>query len=651
MLVSSRTRRPKCWPIFGTLVLWIVLCSIVAIEPGVSQQTAAPRSDVIIQLLNQTLDWYRRLTVEKQIAESGDTMILSDNHRIADQVVRLTFDFARGQAEPVEKQTRSNQSETLPEGASRYQALLQRLDGQIREFQVELDQLRQKLVTATGRKRRDLQAEIGETQSELELAETRRDSLRTLAEFTSGAMASGSGPTGLRGQIDALARSVPSALSRPSTKEETNSASAEESTSQPNKTGPGPSGIWQLTGDLFALSGKLRALDDQIRATEALAEASKTLRTPLVNRLKEMTKRGDELANEPEEEESQLSEQHKKELDALTAEFKRISAAVLPLGKQGILLGLYKKNLDGWRATIKGRFSAELRSLLIRLLILAVILAAVFGAAELWRRTIFRYVHEPRRRYQFLLLRRIALWFSIAIILVFAFANEIGSVATFAGLLSAGVAVALQNVILSVAGYFFLIGRYGIRVGDRVQIAGVTGEVVDVGLVRLHLMELASGGAEAPTGRVVAFSNSIVFQPTAGLFKQIPGTNFVWHEITLSLSRESDYVAIEKRVLEAVETVFADYREEMERQHRLMEKTVTATAVHTLQPKTGLRYTQSGIDLVIRFPVDLQHATDVDNRLTREVLQAIDESDPAKRGTPAVKLRTDLSNSENSPEQ
>ena len=89
------------------------------------------------------------------------------------------------------------------EGASRYQVFLRRLDNQIREFQVELDQLRQRLITATVRKRRNLQAAIGEAQSELELAETRRDSLRTLAEFASGAMASGSGATGLRGQIDA----------------------------------------------------------------------------------------------------------------------------------------------------------------------------------------------------------------------------------------------------------------------------------------------------------------------------------------------------------------------------------------------------------------------------------------------------------------
>src|ERR1700756_4189037 len=122
-------------------------------------------------------------------------------------------------------------------------------------------------------------------------------------------------------------------------------------------------------------------------------------------------------------------------------------------------------------------------------------------------------------------MRKIAIWCGLALVLIFAFVTEIGAVATFAGLITAGVAVALQNVIVSIVAYFFLIGKYGIRVGDRVQIGEGTGEVVDIGLVRMHIMELGGPNNAQPTGRVVAFSNSIVFQP-AGVFKQIPGTNF-----------------------------------------------------------------------------------------------------------------------------
>ena len=87
------------------------------------------------------------------------------------------------------------------------------------------------------------------------------------------------------------------------------------------------------------------------------------------------------------------------------------------------------------------------------------------------------------------------------------FVTEISTFATFAGLLTAGLAVAMQSVLVSVVGYFFLIGKYGIRVGDRIQIGTVVGEVLDIGLVALHLRELNQQGPLGSTGRVVAFAN------------------------------------------------------------------------------------------------------------------------------------------------
>src|SRR6185369_12206488 len=149
------------------------------------------------------------------------------------------------------------------------------------------------------------------------------------------------------------------------------------------------------------------------------------------------------------------------------------------------------------------------------------------------------------------LLRRIVLWVAIGLIVLMTFATQLGSAVTFAGLITAGVAVALQNVIVSVVAYFFLIGKYGIRVGDRVQIGNVTGEVIDLGLVRMHLMELSSQGPLGATGRVVAFANSVVFQTSGGLFKQISGVNFAWHETTLTLPPSADYGVLKEKLINA----------------------------------------------------------------------------------------------------
>jgi small-conductance mechanosensitive channel len=240
-------------------------------------------------------------------------------------------------------------------------------------------------------------------------------------------------------------------------------------------------------------------------------------------------------------------------------------------------------------------------------------------------------VQDSRRRYQFLLLRRIVLWVAVAIILVFTFATELSSIVTFAGLITAGVAVALQNVIVSIVGYFFLIGKYGIRVGDRVQVAGVNGEVVDIGMVRFHLMELAGGTMDSePSGRVVAFSNSIVFQSTAGLFKQIPGTSFVWHEIKLTFAPETDYHAVRERVDHAVDAAFSAYQDSLERQRVQMERSLTYVSGSALKPRATLQFATSGIEVVIRYPVVLQNSAEIDEHLMHDLLAEVNREPKLK---------------------
>jgi small-conductance mechanosensitive channel len=123
-----------------------------------------------------------------------------------------------------------------------------------------------------------------------------------------------------------------------------------------------------------------------------------------------------------------------------------------------------------------------------------------------------------------LIAQAVLFWLILVLIVLLAFAFNLSSLATSLGLVSAGIAVALQNVILAVVGYFLLIGKLRMRIGDRVQISGVTGEVVDIGLMQFQIQELDTP-SEQPTGRIVSFSNSFVFvSPATGLFKEIHGS-------------------------------------------------------------------------------------------------------------------------------
>jgi small-conductance mechanosensitive channel len=611
--------------------------ALVAFSLGTSMAASAQRapfarvdSSQVIHFLNQTIDWYRHRTAEQQLAtEPDDVLVLNENRQLADQVVRLAFEFAQAEAESLGNSDAAGHNQDTSASPSQYQALLQletKITQQAQESQTEVETLRQKLETATGKKRQTLQAQLSETQAELDLAKARKDTIHNMTEFVSGTGNNGPGATDLRAQVQALADSVPAV----STAKNSDSASKDQLGSAliaaTNKTAP--SGVWDLSADLFALSRKIHTVDVAIQQTDTLAKKAGEIRSPFISRIKELSTQGDELAKQADSASPSELERQKQQLDSLAAEFRQIAAVELPLSKQRILLQLYQRSLSNWRSAIQGRRMTEVKGLLVRLGLLAIMIGIVVVGAELWRRAVYRYVHNARRRYQALLLRKLVMWFMIVVIVAFAFASKLGSVVTFAGLITAGIVVALQNVILSIVGYFLLIGKFGIRVGDRVQIGGVTGEVIDIGLVRLHLMELSGG--YIPTGRVVAFSNTVVFQPTAGLFKQIPGTNFLWHEITLRLAPETDYKSVKKRLLQVVETVLGDYREELERQNRAMENSLLSTSPNGLRPQVRVRFSTLALEVVIRFPVDLHHADEIDEHVTRELLRELDREPKLK---------------------
>ena len=587
---------------------------------------AAIQPSEIIEFLSRTIAWYRQRVVEQQIAtEPADLTYIEENRRVADQLLQLAFEYARAQAQLLSKPTKTQAQAQAPI-SDQYLRLAQgaaKADQDLQGTQKELEDARQKLLKSTSASRKLLESQVAELESEINLIQARRDALNGMLEFVASSN-SCTGSAGLRAQIEELARSVPSSLSHPQGTGQA-ATTPEPSSSSNNAVAKKvqPSGIWGLSADLIRLSAKRHTLGDEAYSTGELAKDLKAFRKPILDNLRDLIHQGDQLFSAADTAGVAELGQQRQQIDALTSQFKQASGLLLPLSKIGVLLDVYQRSLNNWSENVRDQWHEELRLLLLRLGVLCTLIAIVLAVGEIWRRTTFRYVHDSRRRYQFLLLRRVLMWIAIVLIVVFAFATQLGSAVTFAGLITAGVAVALQNVIVSVVAYFFLIGKYGIRVGDRVQIAGVTGEVVDIGLVRIHVMELAGPGDSQPTGRVVALSNSIVFQPTAGLFKQIPGTNFLWHELKLTLSPDTDYHAAKERISQAVDDALSEYRDSIEAQRRSMEVSLTTISSADLKPKIRLHYIASGIEADIRYPVPLDQASEMDDRLMREVMAAL----------------------------
>jgi hypothetical protein len=174
-----------------------------------------------------------------------------------------------------------------------------------------------------------------------------------------------------------------------------------------------------------------------------------------------------------------------------------------------------------------------------------------------------------------------------------------------------------------VAAYFFIIGKYGVRVGDRITISSVTGDVSDVGLVRFYMMELAGSGTEMnPTGRVAVFSNAVLFQAGTPLYKQIPGADYAWHELIVKLADSANYKLVCEAVLKEVHAIFEGYRTTIEEQHRVVE-TQMQTSIAPPAVESRLQFNGGSFQLWARFPVQINDAAETDEKLTRALADLI----------------------------
>jgi len=622
------------------LTLLAMLCTVsahagaAAAEPKKADVPERPRAAVmtgeqVVKILDETVDWYRTLGTQQQTAtQPSDLLIVYANRQTADKVMALAFEIARANAELLSSE--ASAAQTAEEGAPSLQALEQlkkKLDDQRVSLQAELESVRHEIAAATGPHRAELQTKLAVLQSEYDLVRARINLRDTMVQFTSENDAKGFDANALKTHIDAIAASIPSASAL--------TAPAGTAVATTDNEGPvrellpavsNPSSqlaIWSSAATVLRLSAKIRTIDAIDQRTESLQQVFSEIRTAPLDQLKKLAARGDALAAQSDTANSETLKGMRDQFDTLAWLFKQTSSILTPLSKEGVLLKQYRHNLANWRDATKKQYHDALKSLGMRIAIVAGLLALVFGAAELWRRAVFRYVTEARRQYRLLLVRKIILWCLVIAIVGATFATELGSLVTFAGLITAGLAVAMQSVLVSVVGYFFLIGKYGIRVGDRVQIGNVTGEVIELGLVRLHLMELSGQGPLGPTGRVVAFANSIIFQASGGLFKQIPGVNLAWHDITLKLPAGVNYAKVKDQLAEAVVDVIEDFREDIVRQTREIQKTALSSSTGDARPQVQLRFSADGVEASVRYPVQLQHAAEIDERVSQALLNVV----------------------------
>jgi len=280
-------------------------------------------------------------------------------------------------------------------------------------------------------------------------------------------------------------------------------------------------------------------------------------------------------------------------------------------------------------ASVYGKWSAQVllqHRILLHLIlqslawILLVAICMMLGDALVRHFT----AHPKLDRRQAQTLRRIlelgvqVLGLLIILLMVFGYPQQ---TAALLGLLTAALAVALQDVILAFFGWFVLAGKHGISPGDRVEINGVCGEVTEVGLLSTKLLE--TGDQSGPghlTGRRVSISNS--FAVRGQYFNFTTTGQWLWDEITVGVPANQDIQTIAERIRKAV-------LEETEKDSQAAKQELESRAHWdslrglSTTPDINLRPSPTGIDIEVRFITRASERTEIRNRLNQRMIELL----------------------------
>jgi small-conductance mechanosensitive channel len=646
---AFRRVRSARWILFAgvmtaTALCWVSRGVVEAQGPSSSAAANAPpqdgdvaeRSKAILAHLNSVLRFYRDSQAPIQtVGEPSDLVYRDQAVTLATQIGGYAFESAKAEAALIEQSGLGGQETATAEGqAQKMRQMLANVEQQIAQLKQQDADLGNQISTAKAESSAALEQQRRQVEGELELQTAMADALGKITSTSDT-----SSDTGFTAEMNQLERSAPGLTSN----KPTTAAPTLESLSATKD-----SGVSSQAEVLFHLLGAREAIDSLIVEAGSLHAQALALQTPLGSQLRETiakgqalsqttaapavpaNKKGDAPAPPSAAQAASTAAATQAAFNQLTATFKALSASGVPLSQEILALEQDQAGLQAWRSAVNDEYRSILRSLLLRVASIAIALLVIFGLGEVWNRATHRYVKDVRRRRQLLVVRRLVTGFLSGLVLIFGLVTQFSSLATFAGFITAGIAVGLQTILLSVAAYFFIIGRYGVKVGDRITIAAVTGDVVEVGLVRFYMMEMAGSGADLyPSGRIAVFSNAVLFQAGTPLYKQMPGTRYGWHELTVKLSSDVDYRPAVQEIVQALQQVYKTYGGQIESQHKNLELWMDSS-LDSPGVQSNVQFLDGGLQLWLRFPVILRQAAAIDEKMTEALSQLISSDEKVK---------------------
>jgi Mechanosensitive ion channel len=473
-----------------------------------------PSDTQVIGYLLQSVNWYRHVYTERQVASNPEDLVfLNGNQALENQIATLSFEFAKADVALAKTHDAPTTVEgPVSEDLAHFIDLKNRNEQVTQQTSADIRKLNERIASARKTDRNKLKAVLEDAQSRLELLQAVSQAVNELIQFVQTARTAQDNTATLDLTIDDLAQSIPE-LSSPATPLSKLPQDADSRTSHNWRE----IGLLGLGSEVSALNRKLRVVDEKIRLTDNFLLSAKNIRTPMSGFITRVLQRT--ATSILQTSDLSLLREQKSQIDAHTLELKAFSPAIVALDKQRALLEEYESHLVPWRTAVTRQYRQAWKKLVVRLLIVALIVCLLFGMGEISRRLALGRSQDPNRRRVISMVHRVLTLFAIAVVALFSVASDLSSLATYFGLLTAGMAVALQNVILASLGYLVLMGKRGIRIGDRIQVSGISGDVINMGMLQFQLREF-DVEQERFTGHVATFSNSLVFvSPAIGLLK------------------------------------------------------------------------------------------------------------------------------------
>jgi small-conductance mechanosensitive channel len=213
---------------------------------------------------------------------------------------------------------------------------------------------------------------------------------------------------------------------------------------------------------------------------------------------------------------------------------------------------------------------------------------------------------------------------AIVLFLAILFEDRLGRLSVTLGVVGAGVAVALQDVLASIAGAFAIGFSRLYAVGDRIQVGDTQGDVIDIGLLRTTLMETGAWvSRDMYNGRIVRIPNSTVLKGT--VFNYSQGFRFIWDEIKVVLTSDSDCQLAREMLLRVAKEAIGDYLVEAQASWRVISDNYQS-ANPPLEPTVTLVVNGGSLEFTVDYVVDYTKRTAMRDRLFTKIVEEISNS-------------------------